>query len=235
MNWLINLLNRIIELLKKKEDKMESSKPPVLIIKKKITAEDIILANPELFAGDRSKWIKVQWIVEHHSATKDGKVPDTPAIWKYHTSYRIDHEVVSKEEFYSRKELGYGRTFQEPWITIGYNALIEEVEDALKIFAGRPLTMDGGHTKGLNTVSVGICTIGDYDKETPSEEKYESCAVLTKKYMTVFNLSIQAVIGHRDANKMLGLHYKSCPGVKFDLEKLKQIICKIDDKRLIGV
>ncbi len=48
---------------------------------------------------DTSKSRLWKGIVWHHSASPDGVTRDWGAIVKYHTSYRVDFNIVSKEEF----------------------------------------------------------------------------------------------------------------------------------------
>jgi len=94
-------------------------------------------------------------IVVHHSATKDQKVPDWEAIWKYH--------IVVKG-----------------WKAIGYNFGIEKINGIWTYRSGRSLAIDGGHTKekDQNKKSVGIVLIGNYDVCEPPEIGYDMVARL---------------------------------------------------------
>ena len=210
-------------------------KPRVIqIYKKQITRQDVIEANVGLFDNKLLEWKNFTYIIEHHSLTKDGKTNDTIGIWKYHTSYRIDGNSVSKEIYFERLKNKKGTTFELPDLTIGYNALIEEVDNQIMVYAGRPLTMNGAHTKGFNDKSIGICWIGAFDFTEPSPDKYEVYAITTKKYMKVFNIPIQNVLGHREANERSGLPYKSCPGKKVDLNKFRELVQSIPDSKLVS-
>jgi len=210
-------------------------KPRVIqVYKKQITKQDVIEANMGLFNNKIMEWKNFTYIIEHHSYTKDGQIKDTSAIWKYHTSYRIDGDSVSKEIYFERLKNKKGIIFELPDLTIGYNALIEEVDNQIMVYAGRPLTMNGAHTKLWNTKAIGICWIGAFDFTEPSPDKYEVYAITTKKYMKVFNIPIQNVLGHREANERSGLPYKSCPGKKIDLNKFRELVSKIPDNKLIS-
>jgi len=200
---------------------------------KEIKAMDVIEANKGLFNDDMLRWKNFTYIIEHHSFTKDEQIKDMDAIWKYHTSYRVDYEIVSKAEYFKMQKEGKGKVFELPDLTIGYNALIEEVNNKLMVYSGRPLTMNGAHTKKWNDKAIGICLCGCFDIMEPSSEKYEVLAITTKKYMKVFNIPIENVLGHREANLLVDLPYKSCPGKKFDLDKFRNLVQKIPDSKLI--
>jgi hypothetical protein len=208
-------------------------KPRVIqTYKKQITKMDVIEANMGLFNNKMLEWKNWTHIIEHHSFTKDGQIKDTTGIWKYHTSYRIDGNAVSKEVFYDRLKNKKGTTFELPDLTIGYNALIEEVNNQIVVYSGRPLTMNGAHTKLWNTRAIGICWIGAFDSTEPSSDKYEVYAITTKKYMKVFDIPIQNVLGHREANAISGLPYKTCPGAQVNMDKFRELVSKIPDQKL---
>jgi N-acetylmuramoyl-L-alanine amidase len=209
-------------------------KPRVIqVYKKQISRQDVIEANIGLFDNKILEWKNFTHIIEHHSFTKDGQIKDTIGIWKYHTSYRIDGNAVSKTEYFDRLKNKKGIVFELPDLTIGYNALIEEVSNQIMVYAGRPLTMNGAHTKGFNDKSIGVCWIGNFDSTEPSSDKYEVYAITTKKYIKVFNIPVQNVLGHREANKISGLPFKSCPGFKVDMDKFRSLVNSIPDSKLI--
>lgn len=80
--------------------------------------------------------MNVTKLIIHHSLTKDGQVADWGAIRKYHM------EVNG-------------------WDDIGYHWGIERVGNGVVLQTGRPETMVGAHTKGMNDQSIGICVVGE--------------------------------------------------------------------------
>lgn len=123
-------------------------------------------------------------IIIHCSATTNGKVFSASDIDKWHK--------------------GRG------WKGIGYNYVIKT--DGIVEF-GRALNLPGAHTRGYNTVAIGICLIGT-DKF--SEEQFIELRKLILHLMAVFNIPLDEIHGHREYAK------KSCPG--FDAYYLRRYI-----------
>src|SRR5688572_5112582 len=95
-----------------------------------------------------------QWkgIVWHHSASADGKTRDWDGIVKYHTSHRIDFDIVSQADFERRLANHEGKVFQKPWKAVGYHGGTEIVGESPAFYWGRPLNMTGAHA-GVENVS----------------------------------------------------------------------------------
>lgn len=125
-------------------------------------------------------------IVIHHSATPDNKTLSSfNAIRNYHMN--------------------------KGWRDIGYHFIIEYVDGKVITREGRDVKDSGAHTIGHNSSSIGICIVGNFDKETPTNDVYKEVAKLCKK----FNLPVYP--HNKFANK-------SCPGKNFDMNKLKHFI-----------
>jgi hypothetical protein len=172
-------------------------------------------------AGARP-WKGIVW---HHSASADGKTRDWDGIVKYHTSYRIDFDTVSKEEFERRSAAHQGKVFQKPWLAVGYNGGTELVGDSPAFSFGRPLNMTGAHA-GVANVSnkfnedyLGFCCIGNYDLESPRPDLWDFNLQLTRSFMDAFQIPRENVIGHREVFLKLGVPVeKSCPGNCWNME-----------------
>lgn len=94
---------------------------------------------------------KIDKIIIHCSATKEGRDIKTETIRSWHVKGR-------------------------GWSDIGYHFVIE-LNGAVKF--GRPLERIGAHTKGHNAHSIGICYVGGVDdtnkaKDTRTEQQKES-------------------------------------------------------------
>jgi hypothetical protein len=50
--------------------------------------------------------------------------------------------------------------------------------------------------------------------------------------MKVFDIPIQNVLGHREANAISGLPYKTCPGAQVNMDKFRELVSKIPDQKL---
>ena len=133
-------------------------------------------------------------IVLHHSLTKDSGTVSWGAIRRYHT-----------------KDLG--------WRDIGYHFGIEMVNDSCEILLGRMPYETGAHCtqQGMNNTSLGICFVGNFDIEKPSDIMWKKgldlCSVLCK----AFKVPVDNIHGHN-----YYAPYKSCPGKLFNVERFKK-------------
>ena len=135
-------------------------------------------------------------IIIHHSATKDSGTVSWQAIRRFHIE-------------------------DCAWPEIGYHYGIEMVQDQpwakphAEIMLGRFANEPGAHTKGQNHESIGICCVGDFDKEEPPQEVWEACLSLVRYLMVLYGLLKDDVYGHRD------FAVKTCPGKRFDMDKFR--------------
>jgi len=138
-------------------------------------------------------------IIIHHSLTADGKTVSMDAIRYYHT--KVKH-----------------------WDAIGYHYLIELVKLHYEIFTGRMMTERGAHCRGQNGDSLGICFVGNFDKEPPPEAQWKLGLRFVKSLMTVFNIPVEQVYGHRHFAR------KSCPGLYFCMDKFRAELSNMEDR-----
>jgi len=133
-----------------------------------------------------------EYIMIHHSLTKDGQVVDTEAIWRYHV-------------------------LEKAWDTIGYHYLLEAVgkNDFPAIIVGRSLLMEGAHCVGMNTKAIGVCVVGNYDEIPPEEYKLIKLVSFLKDLMKMFGIEPKNIVAHRDYAE------KSCPGKRFNMKALR--------------
>lgn len=173
---------------------------------------------------------KFNGIVLHHSLTKDGTYKDSDSIARYHTSYRIDGEIVTEEEFNRRKEKGFGKHFEKPWSAIGYHALIEKVNGVLTTVDGRDWGVAGAHSGVVYNNKVygdynkwfGLCIVGNFDNSEPEAELWNYTIDVCRELCFNFNIPINNVIGHREVFQKFNVPVqKSCPGFKFNLDKFR--------------
>lgn len=143
----------------------------------------------------KPRFRKYNWshIIIHHSFTKDQEVAEWQAIKRYH-----------------RDHLG--------WDYVGYHFGIEKIGKQYEILMGRPLNMNGAHTKQdrMNYKGIGICVVGNFDAKKPPKAALESLAVVVNSMMMQFNIPKENVQTHNHYAS-----YKSCPGKKFDLDAFK--------------
>ena len=140
------------------------------------------------------------YIVLHHSATPDGEV------------YR-DFDSIKKAHL------------AKGWKDIGYHWVIEKVNGVLIAIPGRPESIEGAHCHGKNFDGIGVCCVGNFEVEIPSEELYAFVANVCRGIM--LRHPIKEIGGHRD------YYATACPGKNFDMGRLKEFIkggTKVDEK-----
>ncbi len=112
------------------------------------------------------------------------------------------------------QEIGAYHTKVKGWNAIGYHFAVQKVDNSYRYCIGRGLDCVGAHTQGMNDVSVGICLIGEYDTHEPIDAQYWMIAELCKDLMRDFNIPIENIRRHSEYAP------KSCPGTRFDMNKL---------------
>lgn len=133
-------------------------------------------------------------IIIHHSLTPDGSTLSWSAIHHYHVNHN-------------------------GWSDIGYHAGIEEVEGRYVCLFGRPDVVPGAHTLGHNDSSLGFCFVGNFDERAPDEQRMRVAARrVLAPWCIRFGIRPGYIVGHRRFAE------KSCPGSKFRVERLQQIV-----------
>lgn len=141
---------------------------------------------------------KVTHIIIHCSDTKDSGSKSWEAIRKY-------HKEVNK------------------WNDIGYHFGIELVGTELQWLVGRPEKTAGAHCSAghMNSHSLGVCFVGDFKGDSPSEKLYDFGAKHVAALCRKYKVPVQFVMGHRDFEKS-----KTCPGKMFNIETFRTYLKK---------
>jgi len=144
-------------------------------------------------------------VIVHHGGPDpkgiyDGSWPHCAAYYK-----RFHTEISGKED-------------------IGFHYVVENGSGGTKIgqvTRGREEDMEGGHAKGMNTKSIGVCFAGSFDKEAPSKKQLEAGAELIADIVVRHGLGVEDIVPHSDFTTG-----KTCPGDKFPMDKLKGTVEK---------
>jgi N-acetyl-anhydromuramyl-L-alanine amidase AmpD len=90
-----------------------------------------------------------------------------------------------------------------------------------EVAVGRRWTkqLDGGHlaSESQNHIALGICLVGNFDRQTPTTRQMQSLRALTKALMKRCKLSSSAVKTHREINVV----NTRCPGAKFNAKAFR--------------
>ncbi len=129
-------------------------------------------------------------ITVHHSADNDPVVLDGSTSRTYEAMRDIQRAHMNG------KETHYG--------DIGYHFVIDPYG---RVLEGRELSYQGAHAKGDNNVrNIGICLIGNFDEEKPTEASLTALRRLLDDLRTKYDIARNTVYGHRD------LRNTRCPG-----------------------
>ena len=81
---------------------------------------------------------------------------------------------------------------------------------------------DGAHAIGFNRNGIGICLIGNYDFDPPSEDRMRILRRLVVGLMNQNGIPADNVLGHRETFTARGVKIeKTCPGSQFDMKKFR--------------
>lgn len=146
------------------------------------------------------KWLRHQdWtVIIHHSATKDKGTLDWSGIYNYHVNTRN-------------------------WVDIGYHFGIEKVNGEYQILTGRPLGVQGAHCKrhGMNSRSIGICFVGNYERTTVPDEMYDVGIKLIAGLCQTTLCNSQMIFPHKEFTNTL------CPGNRMDIGRIRAGVWQI--------
>jgi N-acetylmuramoyl-L-alanine amidase len=114
---------------------------------------------------------------------------------------------------------------------IGYHKGIEDIGGVIQVMLGRAETVSGAHTKelGMNSKSIGICVVGDYDAIAPAQGYLDKLRELCNAYMINYNIPTKNILGHREVGFMAGFdwtkgQFKTCPGRLFDMAAFRTFV-----------
>lgn len=127
-----------------------------------------------------------KYIIVHHSAA----ITPNPQVSDINEWHKIRNFPISSLGYY-----------------VGYHYVIEKNGDLIQT---RLDAEEGAHTIGQNTTSIGICLVGDFDVELPTDEQTATLGHLLLVLCDTYQLSMLRIQPHRQfANK-------SCYGKQLD-------------------
>lgn len=136
-----------------------------------------------------------KYIVIHHSATEMGTAKGMDA---YHREHRHMENGLAYHFV-----IGNGQGMKDGAIAVGNRWTAQ---------------LDGGHLTSLaqNKVSLGICLVGNFEKQKPTKKQLESLKALLLALLDRCHLSLGAVKTHQQINVV----YTRCPGRRFPWKSL---------------
>jgi len=84
--------------------------------------------------------------------------------------------------------------------------------------AGRPEDRIGAHVAGHNTGTLGICFIGDFEEEEPTDQQISGGVQYIAGWCRKYGLTSEHVLGHKDFGGSV------CPGRYFPLSAVRSMV-----------
>jgi N-acetylmuramoyl-L-alanine amidase len=154
-------------------------------------------------------------------------MPEKPPTW---THIIIHHSATEDGKVNDWEAIKRYHKEVKGWRDIAYHFGIELEGDNYIQKTGRTIDWAGAHCIGMNLVAIGICLVGDYDKKEPEEIQYDMLAELCKYLILNNPIKIENIEPH---NKYAP---KTCPGIMFDMDKLKAKVSKLlESSKLEGI
>lgn len=99
------------------------------------------------------------------------------------------------------------------WPGIGYHFVVGQKGEAWQT---NDLTTISYHASGWNARSIGVCLVGNFDKQKlEGQQKNTLLALLAH----LKDMGVKRLVGHRETGAK-----KSCPGLNVDMEALREEI-----------
>lgn len=166
-------------------------------LEKAKTDSSIILTKMhELCSVDETE-VDWEYIVLHHSATREGNAANFDAYhrnkrnWEYGLAY---HFVIGNGSHSDDGEIEVGPRWKKQ--------------------------IQGAHTATMkfNKVGIGICLVGNFEKQnSPTEKQLESLLHLVGYLCKRYEIPVESVIGHKQVQKK----HTACPGKYFLIDEFK--------------
>jgi hypothetical protein len=125
---------------------------------------------------------------------------------------------------------------QNGWRDIGYHCIITNGKDmggkpsraaaCGAIFYGRPEHVTGAHCRNHNIGTLGVCVVGDYEANVPTEGQLLSLVHVLQDWCVRYDIpaTYDYIKGHR---QMSGHRANACPG-KHLLALLPSVLVQVD-------
>lgn len=84
--------------------------------------------------------------------------------------------------------------------------------------------LHGGHCRQphINETGIGICLVGDFNRDPPTDKQLDSLALLVRGLQEQFNIPDDNVLGH---GEVIG-EFSECPGRLFPWEEFRKRLKK---------
>lgn len=138
-----------------------------------------------------------EYIIIHHSLTKDSKTLSWPIIRRFH--------------------MGNKRRFRD----IGYHYGVEKVKDRIEVLVGRLMNETGAHCipDHMNYKSLGICVVGNFNETPPDVAIWDKTILLVASLAQLLHIPADKIKGHREVDLN-----RTCPGKYWNMDVFRSVV-----------
>lgn len=118
------------------------------------------------------------------------------------------------------------------WQDIGYHKVIDYNG---VVHQGRKDSVIGAQAFGLNSQSLGIVCVGNFEEILPSDKQYKALVTVCATLLNRYKLPIDKLIGHKEVAKLINDPSSAtvCPGKNLSLTKLRKDVSKYLDVKQV--
>lgn len=89
------------------------------------------------------------------------------------------------------------------WVDIGYHYIIDP---AGRVWAGRPISIEGAHVRETNEHNLGIMLMGNFDEQRPTSAQLSTLDAFVADQMRRYRVPLRQIYTHQE------LRSTACPG-----------------------
>jgi len=100
------------------------------------------------------------------------------------------------------------------WGDIGYHYVVDR---GGRVWEGREIQWQGAHVKNSNEGNIGICCLGNFDEQSPSDEQLQAAERMVGCLMQKYNITVARVRTHQEWPTA----HTACPGRSLQREMVQ--------------
>jgi hypothetical protein len=81
------------------------------------------------------------------------------------------------------------------WADIGYHFVVDR---GGRVWEGRDLKWQGAHVKNHNEGNIGVCCLGNFDEQSPSDQQLEAAERIISCLMQKYDVPVRRVLSHQE-------------------------------------
>ncbi len=175
--------------------------PPAAITK--LNVQGIPAAwSPPAYLENKARW---KGIIIHHSDASYGSAAHEDKVHRLNGWGGLGYNFIINNGIFNK---GYGEV----------DGLVEVGDRWRQQKTGAHCRPKGDRTNYWNEHTIGICLIGDFEKNRPTQKQMRSLVKLVRFLKDRYNIPLSKIQSHRDIKPT------KCPGRYFPMAKFKQML-----------